>query len=134
MAEKIYLMGKLNSAEISISDFASELEERGHEVLAKWWEFPKLPTPYLDYPDTSSHAAKIMADAAYNCSVGILFPDEKILGAAVEFGSAIASTSINPEKKIIVVNPFETRQSIFYTHPAVIAIRGIARVRSMDWY
>jgi hypothetical protein len=134
MTEKIYLMGKLNSAEISISDFASELEERGHEVLEKWWEFPKLPIPYLEHLDTSNPAAQAMADAAYNSSVAILFPDEKILGAAVEFGVAIASANTNTDKKIIVVNPFETRQSVFYAHPAVIAIHGIAKVRLMDWY
>ncbi len=99
MAKKVYLMGKLNSAEAIIPNFAKELEERGHEVLAKWWEFPELPTPYLDNLDTSSPAAQAMADAAYNCSVGILFPDEKILGAAVELGLAIASAKTTQIKK-----------------------------------
>ncbi len=35
---------------------------------------------------------------------------------------------------MIIVNPFETRQSVFYAHPAVITVRGINQVRLMDWY
>lgn len=124
----------MDSSEVNLQNFADELEGRGHEVLAKWWEFPELPKPYLDNPATSSNAAHEMADAAYKSSVGILFHADNILGAAVEFGLAIASANTNPDKKIIVVNPFGTRQSILYAHPAVIVVRGINKVRSMRWY
>jgi hypothetical protein len=75
-----------------------------------------------------------MIDAAYESDITILFPGERILGAAVELGAAIASTKTNPEKQIIIVNPFETRQSVFYAHEAVIAVRGIMQIREMDWF
>lgn len=130
----IYLAGKLASDELTIGDFAHELEDRGHQVLAKWWEFDELPTPYLDFPETSSVAARAMIDAAYGSDVTILFPSERILGAAVEFGAAIASTKTNPNKIVVVVNPFETRQSVFYAHESVVAVRGIERVRAMEWF
>ena len=132
--KEIYLAGKLNNADLPIGDFANELEQRGHTVLEKWWQEDKLPTPYLDHIDTSASAAEAMIDAAYKSDVAILFPGENILGAAVEFGAAIASTKEDQEKLVIVVNPFETRQSVFYAHPAVIAVRSIAQVRGMSWY
>lgn len=134
MAKEVYLAGKLNSGELSIGEFSDELEQRGHTVLEKWWEPGKLPTPYMDHLDTSAPAAQAMIDAAYESDVLILFPGDTILGAAVEFGAAIASTKNDSDKKIIVVNPFEVRQSVFYAHPAVIAVRGIAQVREMDWF
>jgi len=132
--KELYLAGKLNSDEASINDFADELEQRGHQVLEKWWQSPKLPTPYLDNAPTSTLAARAMIDAAYESDITILFPGERILGAAVELGAAIASTKTNPEKQIIIVNPFETRQSVFYAHEAVIAVRGIMQIREMDWF
>ena len=134
MAKDIYLAGPLDAGELSIAEFADELEQRGHTLLEKWWQLGRLPTPYMDNPDTSSPAAEAMIDAAYNSDVTILFPNDRILGAAVEFGAALASSKANPEKQIVVVNPFEVRQSVFYTHPAVIAVQGIAQVRQMEWF
>lgn len=75
-----------------------------------------------------------MIDAAYDSDVFILFPTDDILGAAVELGSAIASTRDNSEKKVIAVNPFEVRQSVFYVHPSVIAVRSLAYVRNLEFY
>ncbi len=134
MAKDIYLAGKINAGELSIGEFANELEQRGHTVLEKWWQLGKLPTPYMDHLETSSPAAQAMVDAAYISDIAVLFPGDNILGAAVEFGTAIASSKTNAEKQIIVVNPYEVRQSVFYAHPAVIAVQGIAQVRDMDWY
>jgi hypothetical protein len=132
---EIYIMGKLSSGEVSIDEFAQELEERGHFIREKWWQCDKLPVPYLDNPATSAMASVAMLNAAISCDVGILFPTDTILGAAVEFGAAIASKKIiKPEKQIIVVNPFEIRQSVFYTDPAVIAVHGLEQVRRMEWY
>lgn len=131
---EVYLAGKLASDELSIADFSDELEQRGHTVLEKWWESEKLPVPYLDNVSTSSPAAKAMIDAAYESDVAILFPSERILGAAVEFGAAIASTKTNHDKLVVVVNPYETRQSIFYAHESVVAVRDIFQVRDMDWF
>ena len=132
---EIYLMGKINCGEMLIDEFAKELEERGHFIREKWWEYEKLPTPYLDNMATSALASEAMIRAAVNCDVGILFPTDTILGAAVEFGAALASKKlIKPEKQIIVVNPFEVRQSVFYADPAVIAVRGLDQVRRMQWY
>lgn len=134
MPHNIYLAGKLNAGEMSIAAFADELEGRGHTVLEKWWQLDKLPIPYLDHPSSSAPAARAMIDAAYDSDVTVLFPGDTILGAAVELGAAIASNRVKPEKRIIVVNPYEVRQSVFYAHPAVIAVRSIAVVRGMDWY
>lgn len=130
----VYLAGKLGKGEGSIADFALELEARGHEVLEQWWRAEPLPTPYLDHPETSAPAAKAMARAAFQSDVTVLFPTDTILGAAVEFGAALASTEVNGEKLVVIVNPFEVRQSVFYAHPQVIAVRGLQEVRSMRWY
>lgn len=134
MAKDIYLAGKLNAGELSIEVFASELEQRGHTVLEKWWQLGKLPTPYMDNLAISLPAAQAMIDAAYDSDIAVLFPGDNILGAAVEFGAAIASSKTNAEKQIIIVNPYEVRQSVFYAHPAVIAVREISQIREMDWF
>jgi hypothetical protein len=130
----IYIAGKLNSDEMPIDEFANELEKRGHVVLEKWWLAENLPTPYMDNLETSSVAAKAMIDAAYDCDVAILFPGDTILGAAIEFGAAVASSKNNPKKQVIVIDPHNARQSVFYAHPAVTALKNIAQVRRLDWY
>ncbi len=134
MQKSVYMAGKIDTGEGSISEFASELENRRHNVIEKWWELGRLPKPYLDYPETSTPAAKAMVDAAFVSDVFILFPEDNILGAAVEFGAAIASSYDNQNKLVVVVNPFDVRQSVFYAHPAVIAVKGLQQVRSMRWY
>lgn len=134
MAKKIYLAGKIDAGELSIGEFSDELEDRGHTVIEKWWELGRLPKPYIDHQDTSVPAAVAMERAAFESDVLILFPENTILGAAVELGSAIASTRSNPDKQVILVNPYEVRQSVFYAHPAVISVHGLAVVRTMQWY
>lgn len=134
MSKSIYLAGKLHADELQINDFAEELESRGHTVLEKWWLQPKLPTPYLSNKDTSAPAASAMIKAATQSDVTILFPSDAILGAAVEFGVALASADADRQKQIIVVNPLEVRQSVFYAHPAVIAVKGLAEIKGMAWY
>ncbi len=131
---EIYLAGKISSDENLTRTFSDELELRGHMVLQKWWESDRLLTPYLDNMDTTGPAARAMIDAAYESDVTILFPSERIIGAAVEFGAAIASTKTNPDKLVIAVNPFDTRQSVFYGHESVITVSGIDQVRKMDWF
>lgn len=134
MSKLIYLAGKIDTGEMPIGEFATELEQRGHNVIEKWWEKGRLPKPYLAHPKTSIPAASLMINAAWDSDVFVLFPEDNILGAAVEFGAAIASTHAYPYKQVIVVNPFEARQSVFYAHPEVIAVRGLADVRSMEWF
>ena len=133
-SRSVYLAGRLDTGEGQIGDFAAELEQRGHTVLEKWWEQGRLPKPYLDHPDTSAPAAEAMINAAHDSDVMMLFPEDDILGAAVELGAALASTKTKPDKLVVVVNPFEVRQSVFYVHPAVVAVHGLAEVRRMDWY
>lgn len=134
MGKDIYLAGKVNSGEFSIIDFSNELEQRGHRVIEKWWEKETLPKPYLDYPETSIPASEAMVNAAYESDVYILFPENNILGAAVELGVAIASVKNNPEKQVLIINPEEVRQSVFYIHPVVVAVNGIKQIRKMEWY
>lgn len=134
MPKTIYLAGRVGTGEGTISDFCDELEVRGHEVIEKWFLNSRLPKPYLSHPETSAPAAAAMSRAAYRCDVFVLFPTDDILGAAVEFGSALGSTYNNPDKRITIVNPFEVRQSVFYAHPAVIAVHGLAQLRQLDWY
>lgn len=134
MSEKIYLAGKVDSNEISIADFSEELEGRGHIVLEKWWEGDALPKPYLSNFASSNPAARKMIEAAYRSSVFILFPEDKILGAAIEFGSAIASTIDNSSKQVFVVNPFDKRQSVFYCHPSVTTVESLLDIRKMKWF
>ena len=132
--KNIYLAGRLDTGEGHIGEFSEELESRGHTVIEKWFVEGRLPKPYLDNVDTSAPAAEAMLWAAYQSDVFILHPTDDILGAAVEFGAALASTEGREDKKVIVVNPFEVRQSVFYAHPAVIAVRGLAEIRSQQWY
>jgi hypothetical protein len=103
-------------------------------VLEKWFLDGPLPKPCLDNPHSSAPAAEAMIRAAHESDIFILTPTDDILGAAVEFGAAIASTYENPNKQVIVINPWEFRQSVFYAHPAVIAVRGLGQIRQMDWY
>jgi len=130
----VYLAGKQNAGEAGIASFAEELEENGHDVLEKWWEKGVLPKPYLDNPETSRPAAKAMIDAAYNSDVFVLFSGESVMGAMAEFGAALGSTAENPDKFIYLLYPEQDRQSIFYVHPAVIAIESLDRIRRSDWF
>ena len=134
MSKDIYIAGKINSGEASIDELATELEGRQHKVIEKWWQKGQLPKLYLDYPDTSAPASIAMINAAYNCDVFILFAEDRVLGAAVELGVAIASTKTNSNKQVIIVNPFDVRQSVFYAHPTVVAIENFQNIRSMEWY
>lgn len=129
----IYLAGKLNAGEDSIMAFAEEIEAAGHTVIEKWWTKDVLPTPYLANTETSSAAASAMLSAAYESDIFVLFPSNNILGAAVELGAALASTMTNPNKRVIVYQPESTRQSVFYTHPAIIVVNELSAMRKMDW-
>ena len=134
MGRDIYIGGKVGTNNLPFVEFAAELESRGHRVLEKWWERGRLQKPYLQHPELSQKAAVAMVNAAYNSDISILFHAEDILGAAIEFGVALASTKVRPDKQVIVVHPPESRQSVFYAHPAVIVVEGLARVREMPWY
>lgn len=131
---KVYLAGRLDTGEGDIASWAEELEAKGHVVLEKWWEQGRLPKPYLEHMDSSQKAARAMIEAAARSDVMMLFPTDDILGAAVELGAALGSAETNSQKEIIIVNPWEVRQSVFYAHPAVTAVHGLAEVRAMKWY
>lgn len=130
----IYLAGRLDVGEGRIGDFSDELESRGHTVLEKWFQSGRLPKPYMKHPETSGPAASAMIQAAFESDIFILHPTDDILGAAVELGAATASTLVNKSKQLIIVNPWEVRQSVFYAHPAVIAVHGLNEIRRMEWY
>lgn len=137
MAE-IYLAGKVDSNEGALSDFADELEQRGHRITLKWWEGEPLKRPYLKYKSESRNAAITMEQAVRSSDVAILFPTAKILGAAVELGIAIGDTTKEREV-IVVMSDSETsaearRQSVFYVHPKVIAAQSLHEVRLRPWY
>ena len=135
MEKNIYLAGKQNAAELSIAEFAVELEENGHHVNEKWWERGVLTKPYLDNLDTSAPAAVAMMKAAKESDVFVLFAEDNLFGALVEFGAALASVEQHPGKKVYVVTPQETfRQSIFYGHPDVIVSQSLQRIRDADWF
>lgn len=130
----IYLAGKLGAGEGSIRDFSTELEGRGHTVLEKWFEQGRLPKPYLDHPETSTPASKAMKQAAFDSDVTIMFPSDDILGAAIEYGIALGSKMTRPDKQIVLVNPFEVRQSVFYADQGVLAVKSLADIRRLEWY
>jgi len=130
----IYLAGRLDAGETDIAAFSDELEGRGHTVLEKWFLEGRLPKPYLDHPVTSARAAQAMIHAAFESEVMILFPTDDILGAAVEFGAALGSREVHADKRIMVVNPYDVRQSVFYVHPAALAVESLADIRQLDWY
>lgn len=129
-----YLAGRLDSGEASIAALAAELESRGHTVLEKWWELGRLPQPYLSNPATSAPAAAAMIAAAVESDVYVLFPAANILGAAVEFGAALAAARVNPAKQIYVVDPASTRQSVFFAHPLVQTVTSVAELRAQAWW
>lgn len=132
--KEIYLAGKVDAEEVTIAQVAAELEARGHEVLEQWWNIGRLPKPYMDHPETSGPAAEAMIHAAFRSNVFVLFPGATILGAATELGAALASIEYVPGKEILIVNPYDTRQSVFYAHPAVVAVRSLAAIRQRSWY
>ena len=132
--KSIYIAGKLNEGELSIVELAKELEHNGHKIIEKWWTKSKLPTPYMDNYNSSSVAANRMINGAYNCDIFILFTGNNILGAAVELGVAIASTIINPDKSVIIIDQGSSRQSVFYAHHNVTYIDSIDNLKIMDWY
>jgi hypothetical protein len=131
---EIYLAGKIDSAELAIPAFSDELEGRGHEIPIKWWEEGRLPRPYLDHPQINRPVADQMIRGAANADIFILFPEEKIMGAMAELGAAILSLNTDPGKEVIIVNPFDMRQSVFYTATGVLAVRSLGVVRSRPWY
>lgn len=130
----VYLAGRLDTGEGDIAAWSEELEAQGHTVLEKWWEQGRLPKPYLDHINSSRDAARAMIEAASRSDVMMLFPTDDILGAAVELGAALGSAEVNTKKEIIIVNPWEVRQSVFYAHPAVTAVRGLSEIREMGWF
>lgn len=134
MSKTIYLAGKIDTGEMAIADLAVELEKKGHTVIEKWWKKGLLPKPYMQHLETSTPAASAMVDAAYNSDIFILLASDDILGAAVELGAAIASTKVKAGKQVVVVNPFTHRQSIFYAHEAVRAVRDIKSLYDEQWY
>ncbi len=129
---EIYIAGKINHKEDMIKGFAEELEERGHHITLKWWEDEALEKPYLEN-DRSWYEALAMEQAVRVSDALVLFPEDNILGAAIELGIAIGDTT-KPDREIVIVNPFERRQSIFYAHPAVVCVDGLTKVRERQWY
>jgi len=135
MEKNIYLAGKQNAAELSIADFAVELESQGHHVTEKWWEKGTLSKPYLENLDASRPAAAAMVAAARDSDVFILFAEDNLFGALVEFGAALSSVDEHPEKMVYLLTPDEAfRQSIFYAHPDVIAVQSLERIRKANWF
>lgn len=126
--KEIYIAGKVNVGELTIAELALELESREHTVLCKWWE-RGLPKPYLDYPQENGLEAECMVAAAGDADVFILHPTDTILRAAVEFGAALESARHRMDKEVIVIDLPSVRQSVFYTHPAVIVLASIARIK-----
>lgn len=137
---KIYIAGKLNNAEFGIEQLGNELESRGHEITFRWWDktLPKLATPYLNTSnlETSRAAGDAMIKAVTEADTAvILFPTPTILGAAVEFGAGLATREQWPERELLVVSePEDLRQSVFYASTAVIVLESIALIRERNWY
>lgn len=129
-----YLAGRLDSGEEGIASFAAELEARGHTVLEQWWKLGRLPKPYLAHVDTSAPAAEAMIKAAAESDVYVLFPEDNILGAAVEFGAALQSARTNPAKRIYLVAESSFRQSVFFAHPAVTILESASELRAQPWF
>lgn len=132
--KKIYLAGRLDTEEGKIADLSDELEQRNHVVIEQWFREGRLPKPYLDNLNTSEPAAARMIKAAFESDVFILHPTDDILGAAVEFGAALGSSELRIDKYIYIVDPYNVRQSVFYAHPAVMAVRGLDEIRKAEWY
>lgn len=132
--KEIYLAGRLDGGESTLQELAVELETRGHRVIEKWFLAGRLPKPYLTHPETSTPAAAAMIKAAFESDVAILFPTDDILGAMGEFGAALGSTMVNPDKIVVVINPYQVRQSVFYAHPGVLALHNVAELRLLEWF
>ena len=131
---KVYIAGKIDSSESAIASFAKALEDRGHSITLKWWELDPIARPYLEHPETSSAAARKMVEAVLKCDVFILFANDAILGAAVEFGVALGECGKRPDREILVICPPDKRQSVFYAHPSVTVIADHAAIRERSWY
>lgn len=70
----IYLAGKVDSSEGSLTEIAGELEQRGHKITYKWWEGTPLKKPYLNHYSDSAEASQRMEIAVRVNNVFVLFP------------------------------------------------------------
>ena len=75
-----------------------------------------------------------MYRAAFNADIFALFAQDDILGAATEFGVALASAEYDSDKRIYVIGAYAIRQSVFYTHPRVENVNNHIDLRNADWY
>lgn len=128
----VYLAGRVSWGSHVIGDFGKELEARGHIITCKWWELGRLPQPYLKHPEASKQAAEMMIEAVTESDIFILFAEDDLLGASTEFGFALADTT--KPRKILVLLPEDTRQSVFYAYPQVSVVSSIDEIRSEAWY
>jgi hypothetical protein len=136
MSKTFYLAGKVqgNDALDKTKNFSTELESRGHTNICRWWEMKGVTKPYLDNLDLNAPLAVEMLNAAFNAEVFILFAQDDILGAAIEFGAGLASVEHVPDKRIYIVGSYAVRKSVFYTHPSAENVNSLQDIRTRDWY
>jgi hypothetical protein len=136
MSKTFYLAGKVagNDAIGELKDFSAELEDRGHTNICPWWEMKGIVKKYLDHIDVNAPLAVEMSRAAFNADIFALFAQDDILGAATEFGVALASAEYDSDKRIYVIGAYAIRQSVFYTHPRVENVNNHSDLRNADWY
>ena len=128
----IYIAGRVAEGKGTIAKLADRLETRSHSITYKWWELPQPKKPFLSHRQLSEKLAKEMVEAVKNADIFILFTEDSILGAATEFGIAIADTS--RDRKIYIIHPPANRQSIFYTYPSVEVLENIEDIKKLEWY
>lgn len=129
----IYISGRVGVSQDDISKLAYQLEERGHQIVMKWWENSPIK-PYLSNVNSNAPLARVMLEASEKCEVFILIGADDILGAAIEYGAALASLEQMPEKKIVAIIPDSIRQSILYTHPGVKLLNDVSELEREVWY
>lgn len=120
-----YVAGKAGDGADGVKALIARLRSLGHSIAFDWAKGVIIEKPYLDHIEINVITAKKMRQAAVDCDHFILLVGDNLLGAYIEFGLALASTSTRPDKRLFVVSGDPLRQSIFYTEPSVVICASI---------
>jgi hypothetical protein len=101
------------------------VKSAGLTITHDWTADGALPKPYVDHAEVNGPHAQAMIDGASRADLFVLCWDAGMLGAAVEWGAALASGATC----VIIGLPAGGRQSVFAAHPQVRLFDGMHEFR-----
>lgn len=112
---KIYIAARIKTGSLQVKELAESLTSLGHKITYDWTK-EVIPKPFSEHKDIAAPFALKMKDGATDCDIFILIWDESLLGALIELGMALG-TSSKDKPKIIYILGKKERESIFETLP-----------------